>query len=90
MLRPIRALVAASMLFGLGWMAGHAQTRQPDFEIVVNAPTGDTKIACVRGCTLHWVERGIPDTVKPGPTFSYGCTAANGCSSGRVGGWVER
>lgn len=88
--RPCRAVAAATVLFGLGWVAGHAQARQPDFEIVVNAPTGETKISCVRGCTLHWVERGVPDALTPSPTFTYACNGANGCASGRVGGWIER
>src|SRR5213592_2352183 len=33
--------------------------REPDFELVVDAPAGPTTITCVRGCRLMWVERGI-------------------------------
>ena len=34
---------------------------RPDFELIVNAPAGETRIECVRGCGLLWVERGIAD-----------------------------
>jgi hypothetical protein len=42
------ALIALSLI-GAGWTIGQAQSRQPDFELIVNAPGGDTTIECVRG-----------------------------------------
>ena len=33
---------------GMGWMAAKAQTSEPNFEVVVNAPSGETTIECVR------------------------------------------
>jgi hypothetical protein len=53
-----RRVVAAAGLIALSWTIGNAQSRQPDFELLVNAPAGETRIECVRGCTLMWVERG--------------------------------
>jgi len=43
---------AAVGLIALGWTIGKAQSRQPDFELMVNAPGGDTRIECVRDCEL--------------------------------------
>jgi hypothetical protein len=81
------AIVAA--LVGLGWVAGRAQTTQPDFEIRVDAPGGQTTIECVRGCNLSWVERGLISSATEKPTFTYNC-GGNRCSSGKVGGWIVK
>lgn len=37
----IRQLVVALALVTLGWAAAKAQTAAPDFELLVNAPTGE-------------------------------------------------
>jgi len=42
-------------LVGLGWAAAKAQTPAPNFELIVDAPAGETTIQCARGCTLMWV-----------------------------------
>ena len=86
-----RVLMAAGLI-ALGWAAGSSQTSQPDFEIVVNSPVGETTVECRRGCALAWVERGDPATKTSEPTFSYECggPAAQRCSSGRIGGWVKK
>ena len=90
MLRNCLRLALVALLVGLGWVAARAQTVQPDFEIVVTAPVGETTIECRRGCDLAWVQRGIlPDTKMPTFTFKCGGSAVN-CSSGRVGGWVTK
>jgi hypothetical protein len=81
----VRLGLAAGLLL-LGWAAGQAQSAQPDFEIIVDAPQGATNVTCVRGCALAWVERG---TSTPMPKFRYECTGAR-CTSGRVGGWIRR
>jgi hypothetical protein len=72
----------------LGWAVGRAQTAEPDFVLVVDAPGGETTIQCVKGCRLAWVERGVNPNAIPTPTFKYACGAAR-CSSSRVGGWRE-
>jgi hypothetical protein len=90
------AMVAA--LMGIGWMAAKAQTSEPDFELIVNAPNGETTIECVRGCELAWVQRGLNANSKPMPKFLFGCGggAVGGdasearCSSFKVGGWIKR
>jgi hypothetical protein len=90
MIRASIRLAAVAAFICLGWVAGRAQTSQPTFEIVVNAPVGQTTIECVRGCQLSWVERGLMPNAQTMPTFSFNCTSPSGrCSSHRVGGWVE-
>ena len=86
MARTSLRIAMAAALAGFGWVAGHAQTSEPHFEIVVNAPGGETTIECVRGCKLAWVERGVNSNATPGPTFTFSCGGTR-CSSGKVGGW---
>lgn len=92
-MKPMAArIVVALMLIGLGWSLGRAQGSLPDFELRIDAPTGETTIECVRGCQLAWIERMVPGTVTPEKTsFRYGCyNAPSGrCQSGRVGGWLR-
>ena len=88
-----RLLVKATIALALlttGWALARAQTPEPNFELIVNAPVGSTTIKCVRGCTLMWVERGINPNVSPHASFEFSCTgdAAQQCSSGKVGGWI--
>jgi hypothetical protein len=91
MKRTVRRLTLAAALIAIGWAAGRAQTAQPDFELVVDAPVGETSVECRRGCELVWVERGLSPSATPQTTFSFGCTSANGrCSSHKIGGWVRR
>jgi hypothetical protein len=78
----------AVVLVLLGWAAGRAQTATPEFEFVVDAPGGETRITCVRGCELQWVERGVNPNGRSTPNFTYGCNAGR-CESGRVGGWIR-
>jgi hypothetical protein len=82
----LRAAVVA-VLAGGGWAFGRAQTTQPDFELIVNAPAGDVQVMCVRGCALAWVERGVNPRATPQPTFSFSCSGTGRCSSGLIGGW---
>jgi hypothetical protein len=89
MKRTILRLGIALILVGAGWAAGRAQTSGPDFELIVNAPGGQTRIDCVRGCKLAWVERGVPPGGASDPGFSFSCTADR-CSSAKVGGWVQK
>ena len=87
--QTIRQLAIALALVTLGWAAGRGQTAQPDFELVVNAPTGATTIQCVRGCSLMWIARGINPNSRPTSEFTFSCTAPQGCSSSTVGGWTN-
>jgi hypothetical protein len=86
----VRIVIAAGLI-GLGWVAGRAQTTQPDFELVVNSPVGETTVECVRGCDLKFVERGLNPNSKAMPTFTFRCNGrAERCSSLKIGGWIRR
>jgi hypothetical protein len=87
--RSLRTIVWIIAAILTGWMAGRAQTANPDFELVVSAPGGETSIECVRGCDLRWVERGLNPSGGAIPKFTFRCGASQ-CSSGRVGGWLRR
>jgi hypothetical protein len=89
MARSVVSIVFAVILIFVGWIAGSAQTSAPAFELVVDAPGGETTIQCVKGCSLSWVERGLNANATPMATFTYRCTAPR-CSSGRVGGWLTQ
>ena len=90
MIRAGIRLAAVAACICLGWAAGRAQTTQPTFEFVVNAPVGQTIIQCVRGCELAWVERGLSPNAQTMTTFTFTCTSPSGrCSSQRVGGWLQ-
>lgn len=88
MARSMVQIVFAVILIFLGWVVGRAQTSAPAFEFVVDAPSGETTIECVKGCGLSWVERGRNANAATTTVFRYGCTAPR-CSSGRVGGWLN-
>lgn len=92
MIRAILRLAIVATLLGIGWTAGKAQTAEPDFEVVVNAPEGETVIECLRGCELAWVERGVNPNARPVPTFRFSCQGSvnSRCSSAKVGGWITR
>jgi hypothetical protein len=93
----LMVVLVAVAFTALGWTLGRAQALQPDFELVITAPGGPTnttlegmtKVECVRGCELRWVERGLPSSNSAlSSTFSFGC-GAKWCSSGRIGGWIK-
>ena len=67
----------AAALIGFGWVAGQAQSPQPDFELVIKAPPGGaTHIECTRGCTVQPVfgplARNMP--TPPATTYQFGCS----------------
>ena len=86
-----RRIVMVAALVGIGWVAGKAQASEPDFEVIVNAPQGETTLECVRGCKLAWVERGVNANAIPTQSFKFACrgTADSRCSSFEVGGWIK-
>ena len=88
-LRPMIQCAVAVILTSIGFAVGRAQTSAPAFELVVDAPGGETTIKCVRGCELVWVERGLNTNASRIPTFTYKCNAPR-CSSGRIGGWLSQ
>jgi hypothetical protein len=92
MKRTLLRVIIAAALVGLGWSAGRAQTPEPDFELVVDAPAGATTITCKRGCSLAWVERGLPDAAGRQQKFWFECggPGVGRCSSRTVGGWLVR
>jgi hypothetical protein len=83
----MRALVAFALM-GTGWAVARAQTPNPDFELVVEAPAGATTITCVRGCRLMWVERGVNPNSATMRSFDFSCQGVQRCSSAKVGGWI--
>jgi hypothetical protein len=88
--RTVVRIAIAAGLIGLGWAAGKVQTAQPDFELIVNSPAGETTVTCVRGCEMAWVERGVNPAAKPMLTFKYNCSGQERCSSYKIGGWIKR
>ena len=83
-------IAVVAVLVSVAWVAGRAQSSQPTFEIVVDAPAGQTTIQCVRGCELSWVERGVNPNAQTMQTFTFKCNAPSGrCSSLKVGGWLK-
>jgi hypothetical protein len=88
--RAVVRIAIAVGLIGLGWAAGTAQTTQPVFELIVEAPAGETTVTCVRGCGLTWVERGVHPAATPMLTFKYNCNGQERCSSYKIGGWIKR
>jgi hypothetical protein len=93
MMRIALRLLLAVILIGAGWTIGRAQAPMHDFEIVIDAPEGQTRVECVKGCKLAWIERMVPGTVTPERTdFSYRCSNSptQRCGSGRIGGWIVR
>lgn len=90
-IRASLRIATIAALVGIGWIAAKAQTSEPNFEIVVIAPDGETTIECVRGCELSWVERGLNPASATMKTFTFKCSGSAGgqCSSRRVGGWIK-
>jgi len=87
MVRIFRRIIVVSLLVGAGWAAARAQQSQPDFAIRVDAPGGATRIECLRGCKLAWIERGLNPNSTPSSSFGFECTGDR-CSSATVGGWI--
>jgi hypothetical protein len=86
----IRSVIALALL-GAGWVVGRAQTPSPEFTLAIDAPVGETKVVCVKGCTLQGArDEGNPHN-KPVPHYSYGCSGrgVQRCSA-RVNGWLTR
>jgi hypothetical protein len=87
-------VVFAMALVTVGWVAARGQEPPtPDFELFVVSLNGKTTIECVRGCSLQWVEREVPDRENGRSSFTYGpCGGVwpDGCPSGRLGGWIQR
>ena len=91
MAHALGRVVTVTALVALGWIIGLAQSTQPDFEIVVSAPTGQTTIQCVRGCDLSFVEGGVNPQAVATPKFTFSCGGpAARCSSARIGGWMRK
>jgi hypothetical protein len=86
----ILGTLVALALVGTGWVAAKAQTSEPNFELVVEAPAGPTTITCLRGCRLMWIERGINPNATTMRSFDFRCSGpgVERCSSAKVGGWI--
>jgi hypothetical protein len=66
-MRRLFLVVLAIALVGVGWSAGRAQSAVADFEIAIEAPRGELKLRCHRGC--DWVTEGT----TPVPTITFPC-----------------
>jgi hypothetical protein len=65
--RLVTLLALAVVLVFVGWSAGRAQTRGADFNLTVDAPAGEIKVRCARGC--DW-----PETPgEPAQSVVYKC-----------------
>jgi hypothetical protein len=71
-------------------LKSEARILQPTAEYIKpeQLRVGDTYFACVKGCALKWVERGINPEADTASTFSFSCSGRLRCSSGKFGGWV--
>ena len=67
--RTMLRIVLAIVLIGAGWSVGKAQTAVADFEITVDAPRGEARVTCFRGC--EWAKEG---TMRS-PTITFQCDA---------------
>lgn len=55
----------------------------------IDAPAGETKVLCVKGCTLQGArDQGNPNN-RPVPEYRYGCSGAPRCGA-TVNGWLTR
>ena len=80
----VRIAIAAALL-GLGWSVGRAQSARPDFELLIDAPGGETSVTCTRGCALIWTGKQVSVEAKSLQTFK--CSNQERCSA-TMGGWV--
>ena len=64
MKRELLLIVVAVLLVVAGWFAGRvtAQARVADFEIGIEAPRGEVKVTCARGC--DWPSTGNLPTIS--------------------------
>jgi hypothetical protein len=64
MKRELLLIVVAVLLVGAGWSAGRAtaQARVADFELSIEAPRGEVRVACSRGC--DWPSTGALATIN--------------------------
>ena len=66
MKRRVLRIVLAAGFIGAGWSLGNAQARVADFEMTIDAPRGEVKLMCSRGCA--WGEKE-----SPSQTTSFRC-----------------
>lgn len=79
------------LLVAFGFIAGHAQTSEPDFMLAINAPGGETNVKCLSGCELMGArDLGNPDAGRM-VEYDFGCSGpnANVCGA-QVAGWVTK
>src|SRR5687767_1525738 len=91
MVRSLSQAAVGAALVGLGWGIGQAEFSAPDFSIRIDAPVGQTKIECVRGCNLQGSrDEGNPNN-QPVPTYFYQCSGKGiaRCVA-TVNGWTSR
>ncbi len=69
MKRTLLGVLLATVLIGAGWSVGKAQTRVADFEIAIDAPRGQVKVTCSRGC--DWFSDG--GSSVPTTSFTMRC-----------------
>jgi hypothetical protein len=63
----ILLVAIAAVLVLVGWSAGRAQARVADFYVTVDAPTGEIRATCSRGCDWPATPGESP------PVITYRC-----------------
>ena len=88
-----RVIARAALVIGLvgvGWSIGRAQIPEPDFQILVDAPGGETAVHCVRGCNLQFhMDAGNPRNT-PQEAFSFACNGGTPRCSAKINGFLRR
>jgi hypothetical protein len=80
--KMIRGAIACALV-ALGCAAAKAQVSAPVFELIVNAPAGETTIECARGCEISTLGE------RAQATFKYSCrNSPNDRCGARIAGWL--
>jgi hypothetical protein len=82
----IRGVVALALVLS-GWLVGRAQTRAPDFTLSLDAPEGETRVTCTKGCELQGGRDYGNERAGYMQTYSYRCGGSR-CTA-TVNGWLK-
>jgi len=88
-----RAVIYAIVALGLtlsGWTVGRAQSSVPDFTLSLDAPGGETRVTCTKGCLLQGGRDYGNDRAGYMVTYTYSCGGGNTdrCTA-TLNGWLK-
>ncbi len=84
----IRTVVALALVLS-GWLVGRAQTlAEPDFTLSLDAPGGETRVTCTKGCVLQGGRDYRNEHAGYMLTYWYKCGGTNRCAA-TVNGWLK-